>query len=73
MRIGRIFSLRKLSEGSDEVEKIPGLQNENLYAPETPLPEFWFQGISGQILLWFLKTVWSANQGSLGESNWLQI
>ena len=64
--MGRLLSIWQLHESTVCFQAILGLQDKNIFAPETPPPQFWVQGISGQVLLWFLRPVRSSNQGSLG-------
>jgi len=48
--MGGLLSIWQLHESHVNFEKVLGLQDENIFAPETPLPQFWVQGVSGQIL-----------------------
>jgi len=63
--MGSLLSVRQLYKSSIVSEKILGLQDSSIPAPEARVPWFWLQGISGPILLRFLRCIRSADHGSL--------
>ena len=64
--MGRLLSIWQLHESHVVFKILSGVQDADIHAPETPLPQSWVWDISGQVLFWFFRPVRSSHESSLG-------